>query len=108
MDDLEIELRRALQREEPPKGFADRVVGRTHVAHALLRAASRLFSTPKLYVQPERRFPRWAAAAAAVLVLAGAAYGYRWRQGEAAKREVLLAFKITSVKLTHIQTQVSR
>jgi hypothetical protein len=48
---------------------------------------------------------------AAVLVLACAAaggYGYRLHRGEVAKREVLLAFRIASVKLNHIQTQVAR
>jgi type VI protein secretion system component VasF len=87
MDDLEEQLRRALQREDPPEGFADRVIERTHA---------------------RRRAPRWLAAAAAVLVVAGAGYGYRWQQGEKAKREVLLAFRITSAKLNHIQMQVAR
>ena len=87
MDDLEQQLRRAFEREDPPPGFADRVIERTRARRAA---------------------PRWMAAAAAVLVLAGAGYGYRWQQGEAAKREVLLAFRLTSVKLNHIQMQVSR
>ncbi len=87
MDDLEQQLRRAFEREDPPEGFADRVIERTRA---------------------RRTAPRWMAAAAAVFVLAGAGYGYRWQQGEAAKREVLLAFRLTSVKLNHIQMQVSR
>ena len=87
MDDLEEQLRRAFERENPPEGFADRVIERTRARRAM---------------------PRWMAAAAAVLVLAGAGYGYRWQQGERAKREVLLAFRITSAKLNHIQAQVAR
>ena len=87
MDDLEKQLRRAFAREDAPEGFADRVLART---------------------RSRRAMPRWMAAAAAVLVLAGAGYGYRWQRGEAAKREVLLAFRITSAKLNHIQMQVSR
>jgi hypothetical protein len=47
-------------------------------------------------------------AAAAGLAIAGAGYGYRWRQGEAAKNQVLLAFRITAAKVNHIQTQVLR
>jgi hypothetical protein len=87
MDELEDQLRRAFERVDPPPGFADRVIERTHA---------------------RRTAPRWMAAAAAVLVLAGAGYGYRWQQGEKAKREVLLAFRITSAKLNHIQMQVAR
>jgi hypothetical protein len=89
MDDLEKQLLRAFAPEDPPDGFAARVVERTC---------------------REKRvaIPRWMAAAAAVLVLAGAGYGYRQHQGETAKREVLLAFRIASAKVNHIQTQVSR
>ncbi|MGA7239795.1 MAG: hypothetical protein WBY44_29215 [Bryobacteraceae bacterium] len=87
MNDLEDQLRRAFEREDPPEGFADRVIERTRA---------------------RRGMARWMATAAAVLVLAGAGYGYRWQQGEKAKREVLLAFRITSAKLNHIQTQVAR
>jgi hypothetical protein len=88
MDDLEQQLRRAFEREQPPDGFADRVLERTR----------------------ERRnvMPRWIAAAAAIVILAGGGYTYRRQQGEAAKREVLLALRITSAKLSHIQTQVAR
>jgi hypothetical protein len=93
MDDLEEQLRRAFAREDAPEGFADRVLERT-------RVGSPLFGKGAL--------PRWMAAAAAVLILAGGGYGYRVHQGEVAKREVLLAFRIASVKLNHIQTQVSK
>jgi hypothetical protein len=91
MDDLEQQLRRAFEREDPPAGFADRVIERTRARRGLLPAR-----------------PRWLAAAAAVIVLAGAGYGYRWERGQAAKREVLMAFRITSTKLTHIQERVAR
>lgn len=90
MDDLEQQLRRAFAPEDPPPGFAGRVLART---------------------QPPRRSmaPRWAALAAAVVVLAaGAGYGYRVQQGEQAKRQVLMAFRIASTKLNHIHAQVSR
>ena len=46
--------------------------------------------------------------AAAALLIAAAGYGYRWHRGEAAKREVLLAFRITATKVNHIQMQVTR
>jgi hypothetical protein len=88
MDDLEEQLRRAFAPEDPPAGFAGRVMER---AGGTRRPA-----------------PRWRAAAAAVLILAGGGYGYRLHRGEMAKREVLLALRIASVKVNQIQTQVSR
>lgn len=86
MDELEDQLRRAFEREEPPVGFAERVVARTR----------------------SKGTPRWLAAAAALFVLLGAGYAYRWHQGQTARREVLLALRITSAKLTHIQARVAR
>ncbi len=87
MDDLETQLRRALEREDPPAGFADRVLRRT---------------------SRRRGFPGWMVAAAACLALVGAGYEYRWQQGQAAKRETLMALRLTSAKLRHIQSQVAR
>lgn len=87
MDELESRLRRALERVDPPAGFADRAIGRTRAKGA--------------------RF-QWLAAAAAVFVLVGGSYAYRWHEGQIAKRHLLLALRITSAKLTHIRTQVAR
>ena len=88
MDWLEQHLKEALDRKDPPADFAARV----------LRRAER--------PAPVYQFPRWLAAAAAVIVLAGAGLGYRQYRGEMAKEKVMLAFKIASVKVNHIQTQV--
>ena len=85
MDDFETQLRRALTPEDPPAGFADRVLQQT---------------------RPRRGVPRWMMAAAACLALVGAGYEYRWQQGQAAKRDALMAFRLTSAKLRHIQSQV--
>lgn len=90
MDWLEQELKAALAREDPPADFAARV----------LRRAER---------PPERQvyqWPQWLAAAAAVVVLAGAGLGYRQYRGEVAKDQVMQAFKIASVKVNQIQTHV--
>jgi len=90
MDWLEQELLGALARKDPPADFAERV---------LERAAR----------PPERRvyeWPRWLAAAAAVVVLAGMGLGYRQYRGEVAKEQVMQAFKIASVKVNRIQTHV--
>jgi len=86
MDWLEQELQGALSRKEPPADFAGRV----------MRRASR----------PVYQWPRWLAAAAAAVVLAGAGLGYRQYRGELAKEQVMQAFKIASVKVNRIQTQV--
>jgi len=89
MDWLEQELKEALARKDPPPDFAERVV----------RRAER----PQ---RPVYQFPRWLAAAAAVIVLAGAGLGYRQYRGEQAKEQLLRAFAIASVKVNHIQTAV--
>lgn len=88
MDWLEDELRKALARENPPPGFADRVIG---------RARGKLL-----------RMPRWyaAAAAAALVVATAGAYGYRWHEGMEAKREVMMAMRLASVKVNRVQTAV--
>ncbi len=90
MDWLEEELKSALERKQPSPDFAERVRRRTRGDD--FRAA--------LWPQ------RWLAAAAAVLVLAGAGVGYREYQGNLAKQQVMLAFRIAGAKVNHIQTQV--
>jgi hypothetical protein len=91
MDWLEDELRQALGRKQPSPDFEARVtaaVERGNVRHPMLA------------------MPRWLAAAAAVLVIAGAGAGYRFHQGHAAKEQVMLAMRITGAKLNRIQTQM--
>jgi type VI protein secretion system component VasF len=89
MDWLDEELKRAFERQEPPPDFAARTIARAERGRGTA-------------------LPRWAMTAAAALLIAAAAYGYRWHQGQAAKREVLLAFRITATKVNHIQMQVTR
>ena len=89
MDWLEQELKGALARKDPSDDFAAR----------LMRRAERPAA-------PVYRFPRWLAAAAAVIVLAGAGLGYREYRGQMAKEQVMKAFAIASVKVNRIQTQV--
>jgi hypothetical protein len=86
MDWLEKELQGALARKDAPADFAERVVRRAE--------------------RPVYQWPRWLAAAAAVVVLAGAGLGYREYRGEMAKEQVMQAFKIASVKVNSIQTHV--
>ncbi|MGB9458108.1 MAG: hypothetical protein WCB12_18805 [Bryobacteraceae bacterium] len=86
MDWLENELRRALARQEPPEGFAERVLARS------VRGAS------------DAR--RWLALAAMVVVAAGAGGAWRQHQGNEAKQEVILALKLASAPVHRIQSEV--
>jgi len=89
MDWLEEELKSALNRKEPSPGFEARVAG-----------AAR---HQKVVTMPRR----WVAAAAAVIVLAGAGEAYRWHRGQETKEQLMLAMRITGGKLNRVQMQVS-
>lgn len=95
-DRLERELKKALQRVEPPAGFAERVLARAareEASSAQPRAWFRWFGMSGL---------RWAVACALCLALAGSAVLYRHQRqekGEQAKEQVMLALQITSSKL---------
>jgi len=86
MDRLEDELRRALAREDAPEGFAGRVLART----ARRPAGAR----------------RWLAAAAMVVVAAGAGAAWREHQGLEAKREVMLALRLAAAPVERVQIEI--
>lgn len=88
MDWLEEELKNALNRKEPSPEFEER----------LKKAAGR----GRVVAMPRR----WLAAAAAVIVLAGAGEGYRWHLGQQTKEQLMLAMRITGGKLNRVQMQV--
>jgi hypothetical protein len=90
MDWLEQELKEALDRKDPSPDFAERVRRRTRGDG---------FRTA-LWPQ------RWLAAAATVIVLTGAGLGYREYQGNQAKGQMMLAFRIAGQKVNQIQVQV--
>jgi hypothetical protein len=92
MDWLEHSLKTALGRRDPPEDFAARVI-----RQAAQGGGRR---------SPVRPWPGWMAAAAAVLVLAGTGLGYRQHRGTVAKEKVMLALRITSVKVNRIQGHV--
>ena len=110
MREMDDELKNALRREEPPAGFADRVLERV-AERSGIRQASAVETTGVT-----RSFVRWAAAAAVVVMLAGGWLQYRDVQqeraerieGEAAKARVVLALHIASSKLQLVQTKISR
>ena len=86
MDWLENELRSALQREDAPHGFAEKAIVRTRRRAMVV--------------------PPWLAAAAALILVAGGTYGYRLQRGMEAKHEVLLALRMASAKVSHVQAVV--
>jgi hypothetical protein len=103
MRNMDDELRNALRREEPPQGFADRVLQRAARGQVQQRQTSRT----------DWPFRRWAAAAAIVAALAG---GFQYREvrqereervkGEAAKEQVIQALRIAGSKLQVVQAKV--
>ncbi|HEY2017489.1 MAG TPA: hypothetical protein VGH38_28485 [Bryobacteraceae bacterium] len=99
MDWLEQELKQALERKDPPPGFAERVTA---------AAARGTDPAPRPVAMAPRRpaVPRWLPVAAAVLVIAGGSAAYREHQGRVAKERVMLAMRITAGKLNRIQTHV--
>ncbi|MBX5494206.1 MAG: hypothetical protein IRZ15_02630 [Bryobacteraceae bacterium] len=94
-ESFENELRLALQRHEPPEGFAERVLDR--------------ISRPK---RASHTFPgRWMVAAVAaalcILIAAGAYKAHRERvRGEAARDQLMLAMQITGAKVRVVQEKV--
>jgi hypothetical protein len=89
MREFEDELRSALRRQEPPAGFADRVLARARPRGAPRRSG-------------------WVAAAiAACLLLSMGGFEYRQYEGRKAKRELLLALEIAGSKLSFAQEKIS-
>lgn len=95
-DRFEDELKRALLRREPPAGFTERVMAgiSTEPRPSTLR---RLFS----WVLPVRWAP--ALAACLIFILAAGTWQYRRieqrQEAERAKRDLIFALQVTSVKL---------
>ncbi len=93
---LEDQLRTALRRQEPPAGFAKRVLAR---ATAETRVIG--FTRKRLL---------WLAAASLTAALAGSAIsaGIHRRQEETAGRQALLALRIAAEKLDAARAKVLR
>ena len=103
-DEMDDELRRALRREQPPAGFAERVLQR---AEAGGDPASSWWSG--LMHAPAFRF---VATAALVIILAAGTLEYRHHErerqaGEAAKQQLMLALRVTGSKLQYAQQKVN-
>jgi len=89
MDWLEEELKNALSRRQPSEGFDGRIAAEVR--------RSKVASFPR----------KWLAAAAALIVLAGAGEGYREFRGQQAKEQVMLAMRIAGGKLNRVHMQIA-
>jgi hypothetical protein len=101
---MDEELRRALRRVEPPEGFADRV----------LQSASRSQRAQPASPKPAWWFTTQAKAGAIAATVAFAIAGGAWyraeerrKEGEEAKRQVLLSLNIAGSKLHAIAIKVN-
>lgn len=103
MTRLEDQLRSALRPVDPPAGFTDRVLALAAKRERTLWARlTDAFALPRL---------RWATAVVAVLVIASGVgirvQEQRRAEGEVAKRQVMLALRITSEKWQVAAKQIS-
>jgi hypothetical protein len=99
MNEFEDRLREALQRREPPEGFAERVIARV----------------------PQRRATVWTmhwrsvAAIAAVLVVTFSAGLFEWHRqveranrAEAANRQLMYALRLMATKIERVQNRLEK
>ena len=116
MREVDTELKNALRREEPPAGFADRVLQRVAEPAAERNRPGPIGPALQGAGGAATRFNRpviqWAAAAALVAAVAGG-FDYVAKQkeradGETAKERVVLALHIASSKLQLVQTRINR
>lgn len=115
MRNLDDELKRVLRREEPPDGFAERVLRRVE-GEAPAKTFEPITAGPIAAERPQSH-ARWyqlAAAAAVILAIGGGAVEYRTVQraraeraaGEAATAQVMLGLEIAGAKLQLVQTKI--
>jgi hypothetical protein len=109
IDSMENALRRALRKEEPSAGFAERLMARA-AAQDIRTPATTWYSRLGEWFQV-RALPARAAVAFAltVAIVAGVRYESVRRErleGEAAKRQLLLALRVTGSTLHSVQSRV--
>lgn len=97
MSQLEEGLKKALQRAEPPEGFAERVLARVASEERVKKTVPRTW-----FAWLGASSMRWAAASALCVFLATSGLLYhreQTRKGEEAKEQLMLALRITGAKL---------
>jgi hypothetical protein len=99
---FEDELRAALNRREPPAGFAERVLARAQSPAAAGLPSWRERWGWRLSPGPRRAWVAVGVVAAMLLVAFGVRF-QRQRQGELAKQQVMLALEIAGSKLNYVQ-----
>ncbi|MFN7922365.1 MAG: hypothetical protein U0Q16_19840 [Bryobacteraceae bacterium] len=96
MSGFEKQLKDTLARQEPPAGFADRVLSR--VADETERAS-----------WWRANWFRWSTALASLAILTVGGWRYQeYRQGESAKQQLMLALEITAEKLAKVEQKIGR
>ena len=98
--DFEQELKNALARKEPAKGFAERVIRQVEP----LKPAER---PPRSFVM---RLPRWAPPLAVAASLMCGVFGVvryeEYRKGQQAKQQLMLALRITAHTLGTVERKL--
>lgn len=126
-DELDNQLKQALCRQDPPAGFAGRVMAETQkatvVAHQAPPKAQRFFLRPLPLQGVYLLWARWATAAAISAALIAGGIHYRTLQvekagrdkaqrerieGEAAKQRLMLALRIAGSKLQFAREKVQQ
>jgi hypothetical protein len=102
MKRLEKELLNAMRSEEPPEGFAERVLART--TETKQGSLTGLFAWRNL---------KWVLACSALLVLIVAGIEYRHVQeerarSEAAKAQLMLALRIAGDQIQYVQSKINQ
>jgi hypothetical protein len=103
------QLRDALKRVEPPQGFAERVLEQVRLKADLVRLKADTTERARTSRQASP-FTRWAVAATLIIAVSGGAwYGLemRRREGEEARRQVLMSLNIAGSKLRTVQMQIN-
>lgn len=117
IDGVDAALKTALCRQSAPEGFADQVLARI-AAQNLAQPPERRNSWFSLFMQPILTQPifiqpvvRWAALAAFATAMIFGVYIYNIRrehaQGEAAKKQLMLALRVAGSKLQLAKSKVN-
>jgi len=100
-NEFEEQVREGLQREDPPAGFADRVMQRIAEDGAGKVIPMRARSV----------WRQWAVAAALLVIIGGGVMEQRHREqeiaGEQAREQVMTALQITSAQLQRVNERIN-